>query len=297
LTWFPTKDKVNDMKRFSMKGSALIMCLTLVLVGAWWYRGGRDWTPTLTINTPHYTIYSSATPEQTETVGKIADSLYDAYGKFVSSLNLTIKHKGIHKMKLFATREEFRYHNGLSNWVEAFYQKPYCYQYFSADERNPYHWMLHEATHQLNEEAANLSVSKWVDEGLADYFGSSCIISNRLVIGTIDTHTYPVWWLHILATSGSLEYDKMNGSVIPLRAIISGSGGPNIDESFNLYYLHWWSLMHFLLHGEAGKYRDGVSRVMAGESDVAGFEKQFGPIEAIEIEWYAYVHKLKLKVL
>ena len=51
--------------------------------------------------------------------------------------------------------------------------------------------------------------------------------------------------------------------------------------------------MHFLLHGEAGKYRDGVSRVMAGESDVAGFEKQFGPIGTIEKEWYAHVLELK----
>lgn len=285
------------MKSFSTKGIVLIVCLTLVLVGAWRYRAGRDWTPTLTINTPHYTIYSSATPEQTETVGKIADSLYDAYGAFLSSLNLSVKHKGIHKMKLFATREEFRNHNLITDWAEAFYQKPYCYQYFSEEERNPYHWMIHEATHQLNQEVANLSVSKWVDEGLADYFGSSCIISNRLVIGTIDPNTYPVWWLHLLAKSGDLEADKMNGSVIPLRAIISASGGPNIDESFNLYYLHWWTLMHFLLHGEAGKYRDGVSRIMTGESDVEGFEKHFGPIEAIEIEWYAYVLELKRKEL
>jgi hypothetical protein len=36
---------------------------------------------------------------------------------------------------------------------------------------------------------------------------------------------------------------------------------------------------------------------MTGESDVEGFEKHFGPIEAIEIEWYAYVLKLKRKEL
>jgi Protein of unknown function (DUF1570) len=281
------------MKRFSTREKVLLVCLALALGGTWWDIGRRYWIPPLTINTSRYTIYSSATPEQTEAVGHVADSLYDAYGTFLTSLRLTIKNNGTLKMKLFANRDEFRFHNRIESWAEAFYLKPYCYQYFSADESNPYHWMIHEATHQLNEEAADLSLSKWVDEGIADYFGSSCIISNKLAIGTIDTNTYPVWWVNLLATSGNLEADKQNGSVIPLRAIISGSGGPNIDESFNLYYLHWWSLMHFLLHGENGKYRDGLARVMVGDSGVEGFEKHIGTIETIEKEWHAYVRELK----
>ncbi len=41
-----------------------------------------------------------------------------------------------------------------------------------------------------------------------------------------------------IPTAVDLETDNNNGSVIPLRSIISGSGGPDIDEAFNLYYVH-----------------------------------------------------------
>jgi len=33
--------------------------------------------------------------------------------------------------------------------------------------------MVHEATHQLNNELAQFDLEKWLDEGIADYFGTS----------------------------------------------------------------------------------------------------------------------------
>ncbi len=282
------------MRKLATLRKILIACWAIVAGYYGWDTVRRHWIPAFTINTAHYTIYSSATREQTERVGALAESLYDAYGDFLRSLKITRNHTGKLKMKLFANREEFRFCNRINTWAEAFYQKPYCYQYFSADERNPYHWMLHEATHQLNEEAVSLPLTKWLNEGIADYFGTSLIFSNKLALGSIDVNTYPVWWVDMLARSGDLEADKKNESVIPLRAIISGSGGPDINKSFNLYYLHWWTLTHFLLHGQNGHYRDGVANILVGESGVEGFERHIGHIEQIEMEWYAYVRELKL---
>ena len=31
-----------------------------------------------------------------------------------------------------------------------------------------------------------------------------------------------------------------------------------MDEHFNLYYLHWWTLVYFLFHFEEGKYASGL---------------------------------------
>ena len=103
----------------------------------------------------------------------------------------------------------------------AFGRKPYCRAYYSDKEMNPYHWMLHEATHQLNAEVAQLSLAKWLDEGLADYFGTSRIRDGKLMVGQIDPQTYPVWWIDDLATATNLQACIDNGSVIPLRAIIT----------------------------------------------------------------------------
>ena len=57
-----------------------------------------------------------------------------------------------------------------------------------------------------------------------------------------------------LATTPDLAENLRNGSVIPLRAIITNRGGPSLNKEFNLYYLHWWTLTHFLF--ESPRCRD-----------------------------------------
>jgi hypothetical protein len=121
-----------------------------------------------------------------------------------------------------------------ANLSEAFYREPYCRAYFSASEVNPYHWMLHESVHQLNHEMAHLKLEKWLEEGLADYFSTSRIESNELAVGRIDSNTYQVWWIDELATSPDLSGNIRNGSVIPLRAIITNHGGPGMN-------MHRWA--------------------------------------------------------
>ena len=262
-----------------------------------WDFNRRRWTPQHTVVTEHYTVYSTATRSQTEEIAAVAEILYAAYKAFLSEFHVTPSGAESLKMKLFKDRDEFRFCNRARGWAEAFYRRPYCYQYYSAGEVNPYHWMLHEATHQLNEEVAGFHLAKWLDEGIADYFGTSLIVSNRLCLGKVDANTYPVWWIDTLATTGDLEADKRNVSIIPLRMIISDSGVPDIDKYFNLYYLHWWSLMHFLFEFEKGKYRKGVALLFSSDCGPADFEKYIGNIEVIEREWYSYVLALKREIL
>lgn len=42
--------------------------------------------------------------------------------------------------------------------------------------------------------------------------------------------------------------------MIPLRSIITNRGGPSMSSHFNLYYLHWWTLTHFIF--ESPQYRE-----------------------------------------
>jgi len=122
------------------------------------------------------------------------------------------------KLKLYKDRDEFKRCNRVG-WAEARYRKPYCHQYIDEDERSPYHWMIHEATHQLNKELAGLSLRTWLDEGLADYFSTSFLGENEIELGKIDIHTYPVWWLGTLDLSGGLEKDIQSDKIIPLDLI------------------------------------------------------------------------------
>ncbi len=257
----------------------------------------RHWSYSITKDTEHYIIYSSATQEQTDEIASVIEIVYLGYQNFLSQLGKSIQPHPKLKMKLYKDREEFRRCNRGIGWAEAFYRYPYCCQYYDAEEINPYHWATHEATHQLNREAAHFKLSQWLNEGMAEYISTSTIDDKSLYLGDIDMNTYPAWWLANLARLGDIESDKKNCTVIPLRAIISGKDGPNINKEFNMYYLHWWTLVHFLMNYNNGQYRDGLSRVVSEHGTLSSFEKNIGKVEDIEKQWYQYVIELKQKYL
>ena len=283
------------MRVLRKREKRLLVYLAIIIVVLFCDYIYRRRTVTVTKETEHYIIFSSATAEQTNEIADIAEITYDGYLEFIKQLNLSVQPHPRLKMKLFKDRKEFRRCNRRVGWAEAFYRYPYCCQYYSSEEVNPYHWMMHEATHQLNSEVAHLSLPKWLDEGFACYIATSRVVGKSLHLGEIDVDTYPVWWLGDIAIAGDFDKDKENLSIIPLRAIISDQGDPGMNKYFNLYYLHWWSLAHFLLHYEQGKYITGLNLLIADGGKISSFEKNIGEIEIIERQWYEYVNELKRK--
>ena len=194
----------------------LLGYLALVLAVAAWRFVPRPWHPTLTLETPHHKIFSTATRPQTEDTARALTYLYTAYSNRLGGVPGWEEHPPL-LLKLYKDREEMRRINPGLGWAEAFYRAPYCRAYFSDGEMNPYHWMLHESTHQLNHEVAHLQLAQWLEEGLAEYFSTCRITDRELALGQVDSKTYPVWWLDSLATGSNLTENLHNGSVIPLR--------------------------------------------------------------------------------
>jgi len=268
----------------------LFYLLIAAAVAAWKFVP-RPWHPTITLETPHHVIYSTASREQAEETARALDLLYTTYSNRLGTLPQFQRDHPRLKVKLFKDRDEFRRVNPNLGWAEAFYREPYCRAYFSAAENNPYHWMMHESVHQLNREVAHLRPEKWLEEGLATYFSTSILEKDSLQVGRIDPDTYPVWWIDEIATAPNLAENLRNGSVIPLRVIITNHGGPNLNQHFNLYYLHWWTLTRFVL--ETPQHRDRALELVQRGGDVKAFEQIIGPPEQIQKEWHEYVQNLK----
>jgi hypothetical protein len=287
---------VSSEKRFfrwrlkAREARMLVYLLVALAVAAWKFLP-RPWHPTLTMDAPHYTVYSTASQHQTKDTAHALELLYAAY---LNRLGSVVGFESIHpklKIKLFKDRAELRRINPDLGWAEAFYREPFCRAYFSADESNPYHWMLHESVHQLNHEVSHLKLAKWLEEGLAEYFSTSRFTADELSVGRIDLNTYPVWWIDEIATRADLAENLRNGSVIPLRAIITDHGGPSMKQHFNLYYLHWWTLTHFLWESE--KYHSRALMLAQQGGGLAAFEEIIGPVDQVQAEWHAYVRQLK----
>jgi hypothetical protein len=278
-------------RKLTAREVRMLCYLLVVLVVAAWKFLPRPWHPTITLETPHHIIYSTATPQQTEDTAHAMGLLYNAYSNRFGSLpKFDPRHHAL-KVKLFKDRAELRWVNPSLGWAEAFYRTPYCNAYFSAEEYNPYQWMLHEAVHQLNHEVARLELEKWLDEGTAEYFSTSRLQGDKLAVGRIDLNTYPVWWIDDLATSPDLAENIRNGSVIPLRFIITDQGGPSMHSHFNLYYLHWWTLTYFIF--ESPRYHDRALELVKRGGGIDAFQQVIGPVELVQTEWHSYVRQLK----
>lgn len=266
---------------------------SLVLVGLIaWQRTRREPAPVAHIpagatllQMPHYRVYSTATPAQTQQVGDAAESLHAAYRKLFaaeiggSTPPLTLV--------LYASRVEFQRNNRSRPWAEAYYLQPASYAYYR-DGANTYHWMLHEVVHQLNTEVAGWRLPTWANEGVASYLGASWLEDGVLTPGRSDPNAYPIWWLSRMQLTGNRQADIAAGRLIPLRDLLEGRG-PDINRHVNLYYLHYWSLSHFLFHYQDGKYAAGYKQLLARGASTPDFERLIGPVEDVEAAWYTYL--------
>ena len=252
------------------------------------------WSPLLTFSSPHYLIYSTATEAETKNAAKFAELLYSSYTGLLNIQAQDNQPPKQLKIKLFGSRQEFRFWStSPRSWAEGYYHYPYTYQYVSTNEAHPYHWMLHELTHQLNKEVAGLELESWLDEGLATYFSTSKIEQGDLKLGSFNSDTYPVWWLSIIAVSGIKTEDINNASFIPLKIILQNHGGPSLNTYFNLYYLHWWTLVHFLFHGNQGSYRSAALNLLNKGGRISDFETDIGALSTIEEDWYTHIKQMK----
>jgi hypothetical protein len=280
--------------RLKAREKRLLVYLAIVVGFAVWKFAPRSWTPERTLETAHYQIASTATLEQTEAMARTVEVLYAAYSNRFSTLpTFSTNHPKL-KLLLYKDRDEMRRINRGLGWAEAFYRKPYCRAYYSANETNPYHWMLHEAVHQLNEEVAHVNPAKWLEEGLAEYLSTSRIKDGELLLGRVDPNTYPVWWIDEIAKTESIEVNIRNGDVIPLRSIITGRGGPMMRSNFNLYYLHWWTLTHYVF--ESKQTSTNAMKLLERGGDLKTFEELFGPVENVQSNWHAHVRELKRRL-
>lgn len=246
------------------------------------------------IETAHYTIGSTATHAQTEETGRAMEQLHAAWRKRFAHLPQAAPVAKL-QVRLYGTRAEFKAFNNRVPWAEAMYVPPECRAYVG-DGANPWHWMLHEGAHQLAREVMGFKRARWSDEGLASYFGSSRVDDAGLQPGTFDPNAYPIWWLPQFRFSGDVTADARDGRIIPLRALIEDTGPPRAAY-VNLYYIEYWSLAHFLLHGEGGRHARGFERLLANGATLPDFEREIGPVEQVQAAWYAHLLALRSAVL
>lgn len=256
-----------------------------------------------TLRTRHFAIESTASEADTAQVGDAAEALHASWTDFFAHELAQGEARAPEaeprpsdaplRMRLYASQAEFKAHNRSRPWAEAFYLRPLSHAYISRGRGNRHHWMLHEVVHQLNTEVLGRRHPRWIEEGLACYFGGSRLVDGVLRPGDIDATTYPAWWLPNYALGDDRAQDDRAQDIrrlrmIPLRAMLTGQDVPPLDANVNLHYVQHWTLVHFLLHGDGGQHAAGFRALMATQAGLEEFERLIGPVDVIESRWRAH---------
>ena len=252
--------------------------LTTSLVGA---------AKPLEIDSPHYHLRSTAPEARSRQAIEAAERLHLGWTQWCGPKTTT--HRATHQLRLFATRDQMRQSIPGLNWAEAIYHDGRCDQFDDRWAERPWHWLVHEATHQLAYEDAHLNLPRWANEGLACLFSTSKTKGTALLLGSVDPETYPVWWLKRTPPGRQMQQDLRSGLLMAPSQILKEPDTIDIGTSVNAHYLTWWSLVHYLNATDPDSWKQWVLT----DGTNAGLARRFGPLSTLDSRWYAHVLALR----
>lgn len=165
--------------------------------------------------------------------------------------------------------------------------------------------MLHEATHAYIDRYVSrpgVVLPRWLNEGLADYIGSSTIKKKQLIPGkTRRSAIIQSPWGAMMGQSRSqLGVDEVKRAIkgkqpLSLAQIISADRQTFYGEERDLYYSMSWLLVHFLRHGEEDWAEQRFPKLMLyvaeGYPPLDALSQVYGDPGRLEERFFRYVLK------
>lgn len=219
-----------------------------------------DWNNAWTKETRHFVFKTNTSPELLEYYSDLLEAYYGLMDKRVG-----IKPKGEYRkikmtVNIYKSREEFHKLNaaGVGGGVAGYFwpHDNTLNFYHDYEEPSTSDWVgLHECTHLLTflidqEYQAQI----WLNEGVADYFGSADLKVEKTRTGGYDIEIVP----------GKLQTDRV---LTVQQAIKDGKDIKLVDLFFisrrdfqSFQYAHAWSFVYFLNNYDKGKYQKDFTK-------------------------------------
>jgi hypothetical protein len=141
-----------------------------------------------------------------------------------------------------------------------------------------WHVVQHEGFHQFAKAVIRGDLPTWLNEGIAEYFGEAAFTGDSFV-------------------SGLVPFDRLKR----LREEISRGRLRSLDQMMHLSHDAWnrdlafenydqaWSMVHFLVHGDEGKYQQAMVRFIVllgnGQQWQSAWQQTFGDSTGFEQRW------------
>ena len=212
------------------------------------------WLNRLTKETRHFVIESNTSPEILEYYAELLEAYYKLMDKRVGIKPTPTMRKTKMTVNVYKNRPEFTKMNRLPPGVAGYFHSGKQTLNFFHDYVDPAtsDWVsLHECTHLLTYLIdQQFRPQIWINEAVADYFGSATIERDKRGKITI--------------TPGKVQIDR----VLTVQQALKDGKAVRLNDLFEIQrgnfhafeYAHAWSFVYFLNNYEDGKYAKGFSK-------------------------------------
>ena len=249
---------------------------------------------TFSLDTPHYQVQTDISPAFAQLVAKHMEAIFLEYSSLFRNYGqVTSKFRVI----VYGHEADYRQAIPQGYWGSAgIFISASQVLVAHAEKRTTedvLRTLYHEGFHQFMFEAVAQDSPVWVNEGIAEYFSNATWNGRTFALGEV-----PAIQLYVI------QQKIKNGSCLPFARLFrltseewrSASAGD--QRQAGLLYTEAWSVVHFLVHAENGRYSSMLDRYLKAVSQGQGFEsaltdvfgKDYGQFEQ---SWARYVMALK----
>ncbi len=260
-------------------------------------RKAVGWPMELRLDTPHLRIYSAKPLPFTRRLAALLESEIGVYEKLYGKVLMLDPKPLTFRVYVFSDRVIFLRiltqdtgyspeDSGITGIYSNVTQILYVGRLATIDsEGDVLQVAVHEMTHALDDLAAHIATvglkCPWLTEGRADHLAYS--IRGRRIL------------------PGATTFPSIDGKLVTLAKSIDGADLRNVmgldHKTFmgtegRRNYAISWAWIHFLFHGEGGKYASGFRNYLQGipkKVSIADFEKAVGPLSDLEPAFKRYV--------
>ena len=144
-----------------------------------------------------------------------------------------------------------------------------------------WHTVQHEGFHQFAHAVIGGDFPTWLNEGLAEYFGEGVYTGDGFVVGVV-----PPWRLQ--RVQQAIRGGKVKG-VVAMMNVSAGQWERELDIA---NYDQAWSMVHFLVHADNGRYAPALSQCIrelsAGHTPEVAWADAIGSTDGFDEKWKAY---------
>jgi hypothetical protein len=254
---------------------------------SWWDRASQG-------KVGHYWIKTDLPPEEANSLAQHLNFMYGEYSKRLASMPVRAQEKL--NVYIFKSRDDYaltlraRFGVNPTGSGGMFFVTPagsgLAFWTDDLPRRRIDHVIQHEGFHQFAYSRFGNDLPIWANEGLAEFFGESIVVGDTLIIG----QTTP----RVLE---SIRKGIELNTYVPFQQMLSMTpqqwNSALGDGSAMMNYNQAWSMVHFLVYGDGGKYvvpfETYLKHLNNGMQSDKAFIRAFGPdITAFENRWKQY---------